>query len=389
MLYILLDAYCNSIANCLYQLLFKENVMSKRNRPHRRDRTEQQSRTEQPVAPLVAEAELIYPELTREVQNLLDRSVGCTYDSNTLLYRSAASQQVIYEAADRIIVYLSEILPPNKTVQSYKSSSDGVPIITFIGIQAIKEKTMTNEQQEPLTETAAAVPVSENVNPTVEQPMSEQQPQPETAPNPETQAQGAQEEPTQEEPSALRVIWDRMADLADKDNLPDMNKPYYTSTTVMSQIASVVNRDPENRKFLKGEHRMAEMIHAISDSSFINMIPYVNHLRAEMDLRDDDNLYADVVYDFAEFGKITFTAEAFKEFKHPESMRHYASTMHLRLDSPMSGSMGEYMYLPEEVTTGYIHDHKKFASMVNKARLIHYLFTRLREKDAEKEQAAA
>ena len=370
--------------------------MSKRNRPHRRDRTEQQSKTEQPVAPESTQTELIYPELTREVQNLLDRSVGCSYDSNMLLYRSAGSQQVIYEAADRIIVYLSEILPPNKTVQSYKSSSNGTPIITFIGIQDLKEKPVSNkhqetntDQQQSPTETAPGAPVSENVNPTVEQPMSEQQPQSETAPNPETQAQGAQEEHAQEEPSALRVIWERMADLAEKDNLPDMNEAYYTSTTVMSQIASVVNRDPENRKFLKGEHRMAEMIHAISDSSFINMIPYVNHLRAEMDLRDDDNLYADVVYDFAEFGKITFTAEAFKEFKHPESMRHYASTMHLRLDSPMSGSMGEYMYLPEEVTTGYIHDHKKFASMINKARLIHYLFTRLREKDAEKEQAAA
>lgn len=371
--------------------------MSKRNRPHRRDRTNtHQSKTEQPISPESTQEELIYPELTREVQNLLDRSVGCTYDSNTLLYRSAASQQVIYEASERIIVYLSEILPPNKTVQSYKSSSDGAPIITFIGIQAIKEKTMTNEQQEtnsdqqqPLTETAATVPVSENMNPSVEQPMPEQQPQPETPQSPEAQAQSAQEEPKQEEPSALRVIWDRMADLAEKDNLPDMNKAYYTSTTIMSQIASVVNRDPENRKFLKGEHRMAEMIHVISDSSFINMIPYVNHLRAEMGLRDDDNLYADVVYDFAEFGKITFTAEAFKEFKHPESMRHYASTMHLRLDSPVSGSMGEYMYLPEEVTTGYIHDHKKFASMINKARLIHYLFTRLREKDAEKEQASA
>lgn len=341
--------------------------MSNRERPGRRTRKGSKNKDmEQHSAEAAVETQgFIYPEITEELKSFYESNQAYHFDTLPIIYRTAQHQDDIDESLARMILLAQEMYnETDKEVEVQRQVHNGRARVTFIGLRdrinletPYKETSMSNQNQTP------------------------EQPSVEEVKKTETSADQTASTPMDPEPipkSDFDQLWDKMAEACEKDGLPDMNAVDYTDSSILGQINALVLHDEvKDRHFVKGEHRMANIVACISDPELVNMIPYVHHVGnmtyPEYDDRNCER--AQITYDFGEYGSITVMAVAYDPARHPESFRNYPSVMRVVKEGMMADNL---LNKPEQQAT-HIADHRLFASIINRVHLAYWAYKKVTE----------
>ncbi len=330
--------------------------MSKRARPGRSER-------KKGVTPM-NEQVIRYPHLSSSIQALMEKLHG--QDPVTLLYRTAKSQEEVDKACTVVILLLSELIGGNLIIS--REIIEGVSFVTEINMkeETMKEETM-NEQTAPEAEQPDQTTETTQTGAGADHPVNDGE---------ETTSEA---EPVVEEPSVTPVaeLWEKLHELSQKDDLPDLNGVRYTDTSILNQIRMLWKQfrtgELDNRFLMFGEHRMADMVAKISDPELMDMIPYVEHLSGQMGQKSSTPYMANVEFDFGVYGNIRFTAERYEPLNHEASLSGYMSVMTMAWGEQDDNSIYSWIY--KDAQPGVIKDHKIFASHINRARLIHHLYS--------------
>lgn len=341
--------------------------MKNRKRPGRRERQDMSdlSKVVSDSAKTEAVTGLIYPEISEELKTFYESNSAYHIDSLPIIYRTAQHQDDIDEAIERLILLTKELYSiGNKEVEVIRSMRDDRIIVTFVGLKdreikipKHKETPMSNPTPEPSNQTSTATnndAVKEEKTTTSEQPK-------------DTPAEESKE-------LTMDQVWSKMVEVCQKNSLPDMNAVDFTDSSFLSQLNSMVITGPaQGRGFFKGEHRMANIVSTITDSSMVNMIPYIHQVghMVDPDFNTRDYEISRLTYDFGKYGSVTFEAALYNPNRgHPEKFKDYVTVMSIR----KNGSIVDFLFKDEEAAKLFCDDHKLFATMINRVHLAHWAF---------------
>lgn len=343
--------------------------MNNRKRPGRRERQDMSDLSK--VVSDSTESEevtgLIYPEISEELKTFYESNPACHIDSLPIIYRTAKHQDDVDESIQRLILLTKELYSvSDKEVEIIRSMRDGRIIVTYVGLKDREIKTPKRKE----TPMSNPTPTPESSNQTSTAANNDAVKEEKT-----TTCEQPKDTPAEESKElTMEQVWEKMVDICQKNSLSDMNAVDYTDSSFLGQLNSMVITGPaQGRGLFKGEHRMANIVSTITDSSMVNMIPYIHQVghMTDPDFPTRDYEITRLTYDFGKYGSVTFEAALYNPGRgHPEKFKDYVTVMSVR----KNGSIVDFLFKDEEAAKLYCDDHKLFATLINRVYLAHWAF---------------